>query len=304
VRRKLVCQVLVLSVLPSIAVCQRVALPAFEPVTVQQLRALEVNRFEAGEAVQGAAVDEGHFYAIQNTAIGKYDKRSGEFIARFAGPRDGSVRHMNSCLARGGNLLCANSNYPEVPMASSIEVFDTETMKHARSYSLGMLDEGSLTWFDRLGDGWIAGFAHFSRGGGRVRFKDQSFSSVVRYDADWRRIGGWMLPDEVISRVAPMSVSGGSLGPDGLLYLMGHDRPEMYVLAAPRMGPKLIHIATIEIDLQGQAFAWDRSVADRLVYGVDRPGRQVRVFRLPGVVVPDTVLPFTDVAVLAGTGVL
>lgn len=272
---------------------QGLQLPEFEPVTVVPLQAEEIARYPAAEAGQGAAADAAHVYAIVNTAIGQYRKQDGTLVQRWAGPRSGLVRHLNSCIVEGAQLLCANSNFPEIPMASSIEVFDTATMAPVNSYSLGMLEEGSLTWFERVPGGWIAGFAHYDGSGG-LPYKDHTYSSIVRFDQSWRRIGGWMLPDSVISRMQPYAASGGGLGPDGLLYLTGHDRPEMYVLALPSMGPKLVHIATIAIDVEGQAFAWDRSGSERIVYGISRPNREVRGFRLPEVTLPEGVRRFTD----------
>ncbi len=267
------------------ALAQRLELPQWQAPTVQSYVAEEVGRYPAAEAGQGAAADSQHFYAIVNTVIGKYEKNSGQLLARFLSPRGGPVRHLNSCYVDDEKLFCANSNFPEVPMASSIEVFSTGDMQHVQSYSFGVLEEGSLTWFDRLGEGWIAGFAHYDENGG-LDYKDHSFASIIRYDNQWRRTGGWMLPESVIDRMQPHAASGGALGPDGLLYLTGHDRPEMYVLGAPAMGPKLVHIATIAIDLEGQAFAWDKSSTERIIYGISRPNREVRAFRLPAVTLP------------------
>jgi hypothetical protein len=246
------------------------------------------------EAGQGAAADADHFYAIVNSAIGKYRKQDGELVKRWASSRSGPIRHINSCYAEDDLLYCSNSNFPEVPMASSIEIFDAQTMAHQRSFSLGILEEGSLTWFERLGDGWIAGFAHYDEDGG-LDYKDHSFASIVRYDAQWRRIGGWMIPETAIARMQPYAASGGALGADGLLYLTGHDRPEMYVMAAPSMGPKLVHIATITIDVEGQAFTWDKSSSERIVYGISRPNREVRAFRIPPVQIPEGVFRLTEV---------
>jgi len=288
----LVLAILVASLNPAFA--QRLDIPQWEPLTIQNLQAAETARYPAVEAGQGAAADADHFYAIVNTVIGKYEKSSGELVARWMSPRGGPIRHLNSCYAEGTQLYCANSNFPEVPMASSLEVLNTGTMQHARSYSLGVLEEGSLTWYDRLGDGWIAGFAHYDEDGG-LSFKDHSFASIIRYDDQWRRTGGWMIPESVIARMQPHAASGGALGPDGLLYLTGHDRPEMYVLAAPQMGPKLVHIATIAIEVEGQAFAFDKSTQQRVVYGISRPNREVRAFRLPDVVLPNGLLRLTEV---------
>ena len=167
---------------------------------------------------------------------------------------------MNSCLVDAGRIRCANSNYPQTPMGSSIEVFDPVSLDHVSSYSLGMRDEGSLTWFDRYRTGWIAGFSHYDANGG-VPFKDHSFSSVVTFDEQWRRTGGWLLPESTLERMAPYASSGGAIGPDGWLYLLGHDKPELYVVGRPAMGPVLVHIATIAIESEGQAFSWAKNGA-------------------------------------------
>lgn len=274
---------------------QRLEIPQWEAPPIQSYVAEEIARYPAAEAGQGAAADSQHFYAIVNTVVGKYAKDSGELVSRFVSPRGGPIRHMNSCYAEDGKLYCANSNFPEIPMASSIEVFDTATMQHLQTYSFGVLEEGSLTWFERLGDGWIAGFAHYDEDGG-LNYKDHSFASIIRYDNSWRRIGGWMIPDTVIARMQPYAASGGAIGPDGLLYLTGHDRPEMYVLGAPAMGPKLVHLATIAIDVEGQAFAWDKSSAQRIVYGISRPNREVRAFELPEIELSESAIPLTQVS--------
>jgi hypothetical protein len=170
-------------------------------------------------------------------------------------------------------------------MGSSVEAFDAKALRHVESHSLGMLDEGSLTWFDRYRGGWIAGFAHYDGTGG-VPFKDHRFSSVVTYDAEWRRTGGWLLPATVLERMAPYAASGGAIGPDGWLYLLGHDRPEMYVVARPPMGPTLIHVATIALEAEGQAFSWAQD-GSRTVFTIDRRKRLVRTIEIPAVVAAD-----------------
>lgn len=278
----------------TIATAQSLELPEYSPIPVQALKATALTSYSAIEAGQGAAADEMNFYAIVNSAIGKYEKSTGELAERWVGSRDGAIRHLNSCYAEANKLYCSNSNFPEIPMASSIEVFNTETMTPLFTLSLGILEEGSLTWFDHLGDGWIAGFAQYDGRGG-LTYKDHSYASIVHYDSGWRRTGGWMIPNSVIERMKPYAASGGAIGPDGLLYLTGHDRPEMYVLAAPTLGPKLVHIATIEIEIEGQAFAFDKSTDQPIVYGISRPNREVRSFSLPEVIIPKGVLPLTSV---------
>lgn len=254
--------------------------PEIRHVTAKTLRVYEVP-----EADQGVAADDRFFYPVDNTVLAKYEIASGRLVKRWAGPKNGLIRHMNSCLADGGRIWCANSNYSLTPMGASIEVFDAVSLDPVSSHSLGMRDEGSLTWFDRYRDGWIAGFAHYDDNGG-LPFKNHTFSSVVTFDAEWRRTGGWLFPQSTIDRMAPDAASGGAIGPDGWLYLLGHDRPEMYVVARPSMGPTLIHIATIDLEVQGQAFSWAKD-GTRTIFTIDRRKLLVRTIEIPPVTPAD-----------------
>ncbi|WP_143435314.1 hypothetical protein [Henriciella aquimarina] len=256
-------------------------IPVYETVEPVRLEAELLNRWDAPEARQGTAADEEAVYAIVNHVIGRYDRETGALEQRWIGSRKGLIRHINSCFVENDNLVCANSNHPEVPMASSIEVFDKHTLKHRASHSLGLMDEGSLVWFDRLGDSWVAGFAHYNDETG-LPYKTNAYAGVYTFDSDWRKTGGWMLPNALVDLMAPQAASGGEIGPDGLLYLMGHDRTEMYVVAKPVMGPKLIHIATIDIEAEGQAFAFDTD-GSRKVFAISRPNGEIREFKLPAI---------------------
>ncbi|MFN3370874.1 MAG: phosphodiester glycosidase family protein [Sphingomonadaceae bacterium] len=262
-------------------------LPPSEPREIPRLAARLERIWPAPEARQGAAADAAHLYAIVNTAIGKYDRASGRLLTRWAGPRDGLIRHLNSCTVVGAELVCANSNHPETPMASSVEWFDTTTLEHRRSHPLGLMDEGSLTFVEPLGpdarEGWLAGFAHYSDATGHP-FKPSDFSSVILLDPQFRRTGGFTIPPAIRARMAPQAASGGAIGPDGLLYLFGHTLPELYVLARPAMGPELIHLATIDLDAAGQAFAFLPG-GNRQIVAIDRPSATMRQFRLPEIAV-------------------
>jgi hypothetical protein len=259
-------------------------LPARTERAVPRLSATMVRSYGAAEARQGVAVDGRHFYAVVNTAIGKYSRATGALVARWAGPRDGLIRHLNSCTVVARDLVCAHSNHPEVPMSSSVEIWDTATLAHKASYSLGNRDEGSLTivepYSDDAGaDGWLLGFAHYSDDTG-VPFKSADYSGLVSVDAAWRRTGGWTIPPSIRKRMAPQAASGGAIGADGLLYLFGHTLPEMYVMARPAMGAELIHVATIGLDAGGQAFAFD-PLEPRHIFTIERSRGEVRVFALP-----------------------
>ncbi len=60
----------------------------------------------------------------------------------------------------GGKQHYAHSNYPELPMASSIEIFDTGTMRHYQNISFG-IQYGSCTWILPGKDCWYVFFAHY-----------------------------------------------------------------------------------------------------------------------------------------------
>lgn len=253
----------------------------YVPPAPLQLNGTTLRRFVAPDADQGVAVDQRHFYAIDNSVIAKYEIATGRLAGRWVGPNHGLIRHLNSCIARRGRLICANSNYSLTPMGSSVEIFDAARMEHVDSHSLGLTDEGSLTFVEPYREGWLAGFAHYDENGG-VPFKDHRYASVVTYDAQWRRTGGWLMPDSILTRMAPHAASGGAIGPDGLLYVLGHDLPEMYVLAKPAMGPTLIHIATISLEAEGQAFSWMPGKGRR-IYAVRRRLGGVMEIELPPV---------------------
>lgn len=252
----------------------------YAPPPVQQLTARTLRVFETPEADQGVAADRRFIYPVDNFVIGKYRRDTGEIVARWVGEKSGLIRHLNSCFEEAGKLWCANSNYPQAPMGSSVEIFDAASMRHMSSHSFGMMDEGSLTWFGRYQGGWIASFTHYDGNG--VGFKNHAFSNVVTFDAEWRKTGGWLFPASAMERMAPYGSSGGQLGPDGLLYILGHDRPEMYVLARPTMGPVLIHLATISLEVEGQAFTFDPA-SPRSVFAIDRRKGLTREIDLPRV---------------------
>lgn len=256
------------------AAAQRAA-PQLPPV--QQLAAEEVRRWPAPEARQGVAVDADHFYAVVNSRIGKYRKVDGVKVAEWVGDRI-SIRHLNSCVVDGVELVCANSNYPQTPMASSVEIFDTATLRHLRSVPLGVRD-GSLTVVERRGDRWWAIFANYDDPRSYLG-RTHRDTKVVQFNDGWAEVGGYALPDSVLERVAPNSISGGSFGADGLLYLTGHDAGEIYVLRTPAQGPVLEHVATIAAPIEGQAWAWDRS-AERTLYAIRRSAGHVVVVQVP-----------------------
>ena len=70
------------------------------------------------------------------------------------------------------------------------------------------------------------------------------------------------------------SLSGGAFGPGGLLFVTGHDEPEMYVLRFPATGTTLEWQATLPVTAEGQAFGWD-PVEPGVVHTILRKTREV-----------------------------
>lgn len=241
-----------------------------------------VARFPAPEARQGVAVGPTRFYVIDNSAIAAYDKRTGKRLGAWTGD-PALFPHLNSCSVVGPELVCASSNYPAVPHASSVELFDAATLRHKASHSLGP-GVGSLTWIARRGekggDGvWWAGFANYDGRGGEPG-RDHRWTTLVRMDDEFRRTAAWLFPPTVLAAFAPYSNSGGDWGPDGLLYVTGHDRREVYRLRLPDAGSTLVHLGIVPISTAGQAIAFDPSRRG-LLWSIDRSRREVVATQLP-----------------------
>lgn len=241
------------------------------------LSATEVARFKAEEARQGVVADEHHVYAISNAEIGKYDRATARKLGAWKGD-PALFKHMNSCILKGPQIVCAASNYPEVPMASSVEWFDARRMGHVATRSLGP-GRGSLTWLDWHGGSWWACFANYDGKGGEPG-RDHRMTTLVRYSSGFAEQGAWLFPAAVLERLAPYSASGGVWGADGLLYVTGHDRPELYVLRLPAAGSTLEHLATVAIPAEGQAISWQRG-GRRLLWAIQRKSREAVAIHVP-----------------------
>jgi hypothetical protein len=245
-----------------------------------QPAAVELRRLPAPEARQGVVADARSVYAIDNSTIARYDKITGERIGIWrADPTRFS--HLNSCSLRGRVLVCANSNYPNVPMASSIVWVDSRNMTLQRVRDLGRAF-GSLTWIEWKEGNWWACFAHYDGRGGEAGF-DHRATALVRYDAKFNVQAIYRFPDNVLARFAPRSSSGGAWASDGLLYVTGHDKREIYALALPTQGDTLTHVATLTSPTAGQAIAWDKS-QPRILWSIERTTAELVASKVPLVV--------------------
>ena len=237
----------------------------------------EIARFNTAEANQGVAVDEEFFYAITNRQIGKYRKSDGSRVDGWKDDTGGPFIHLNAGYIKDGKLICAHSNYPSVPMFSSIETWDAKTMEHIGTYSFG-LAPGSLTWTAEKDGISYACFADYAGASGNPG-RGPAYTQLIRYDDQLRQTGGWGFPTELVKKFGSSSASCGAFGPGGFLYVTGHDEKELYVLDFPKAGSTLRWIATIPVSLEGQAFAWDPS-NERTLYGIVRKTKEVVVIEI------------------------
>jgi hypothetical protein len=238
-----------------------------------------LRRFQTTEASQAVAVDARFFYAIDDAAIGKYEKTTGHRVSGWVGKSTDSITHLNSGVVIGHELLCANSNYPTTPMVSSVEVFDTDRMVHLRSVPLpsGL---GSATWLDYSDGSWWVTFAHYSGKGGEPG-KGSDATRLARLSDDWRPLELWSFSPDIVRRWGTMSSSGGTVAARRLFYTTGHDAPEIYVVEVPAEGSQLRLRTIIRVESEGQGIALDRDQG--LMYSIQRRTREVIVSVLPDV---------------------
>jgi len=197
----------------------------------------------ADEAFQAAAADQHHFYAITSNRVAKYQRSTGQRLAISTGP----AKHLNSGFVWHGKLLCAHSNYPQTPEISEIKILDPKTMLLSTFKEFGNYG-GSLTWVLRHDDHWWCNFALYGEQNG------QTF--LVQFDDDWKEVGRWTYPAEVITKLGNYSLSGGVWFGDELL-VTGHDAPVIFRLQIPQEENVLLYLGQQSVPFTGQGIAVD-----------------------------------------------
>jgi len=210
--------------------------------------------FDLPLARQGVAVDSLYFYVVNNSSITKHHRANGQMVLSWE-DRDSVILHMNSGSIIQDKLYVVNSNYPESPMASSIEIFDPVSLQHIGNHSFGIVN-GSATWADMYNDHWYVSFAHYT-GRGSEPGKDNSWTRLVKFDLEWRQIESWVFPGELLDRFESRSNSGGVILPDGRILCTVHDNYEVYVLEFPEKGYTLKWASTLVVGSYGQGIDYD-----------------------------------------------
>lgn len=222
---------------------------------------VKTDTIPAREANQAAAADERYVYAIDNTMIARYDRKSRERIDASVG----DAKHLNSGFFHDGKLFCAHSNYPRTPEQSEIKVLDPATMRLTTFHDFGNFG-GSLTWVVWHDGHWWCNFARYG--------KQNSETFLVKLDTDWKEQGRWTYPPEVTKELGTYSLSGGVWWNDEIL-ATGHDHRTIYRLRLPKEGPALALLAVERSPFPGQGIAVD-PVTKGLI-GIDR-GQKAVVF--------------------------
>lgn len=236
-----------------------------------------VRRYRAPEARQAVAVDREHFYAITNRRIGKYRKSDGERVAEYQDPADGAIYHMNAGVVIGDRLYCANSNFPDIPMTGSIEIFDTRDLRHVGSRSFG-IDIGSLLWVLKRDQDWWACFGHYNERGGEPG-KTNERTMLVKFDDQFRKLEGFVFPKAVIDRWDGMTNSGAIWLPNGILVGTGHHAPELHLYRLPTSGSTLRLVGIVPMECEGQGIAYEEETGH--IWGIQRRTGEVLVMKLP-----------------------
>lgn len=204
---------------------------------------VESTSIPAAEATQAAAADTQFIYAVASTKIAKYDRATGQKLAESSGP----AKHLNSAFLMEGRLYCAHSNFPQKPEQSEIRVLDTATMALTVFKDFGNY-RGSLTWAVQEKDAWWCTFALYGA--------DNAGTTLVKFDEQWKELGAWTYPPEVIRDLGKFSISGG-VWKDGQLYATGHDHKLIYRLMLPENGNVLELLQVIPSPFPGQGIALD-----------------------------------------------
>jgi lysophospholipase L1-like esterase len=218
-----------------------------------------VGTLPSADATQAAAADARFVYAVSDSRVARYDRATGKELATSTG----AAQHLNSAYLWQGRLYCAHSNFPRKPDRSDLRVLDPETMRLTVFHAFAE-PPGSLTWAVRKGDDWWCHFAHYGA--------DKARSVLVRFDADWKELGRWTYPAELVADWGAYSLSGGIWQGDRLL-ATGHDKQVIYRLRVPADGKVVEVVDVVRSPFPGQGIAADPKTGG--LVGVDRARRAV-----------------------------
>ena len=225
----------------------------------------ETERLSSPHATQAAAADEEKLYAISNTTVATYDRKSGKLLATTSAE---GTEHLNSGFLHEGRIYAAHSNYPETPHESDIRVFDPQA-NTLEIHHVFPDPPGSLVWCLRHDGHWWCCFAWYGDENSQtvlIEYADDSFTREHRR---------FFFPPAVIADFDGMSASGGIWDGDTLL-ASHHHYPVLYRLRLPSdpEATTLELVETLSCPFPGQGIAADPATPGGLS-GIDRPARAI-----------------------------
>jgi len=213
----------------------------------------QIIRYKAKEATQGVISYGNYFYAIGTNTIGKYDKRTGKKLKTSK-----KFKHLNGGIIKNNELYITHN-----PQGNNwIEIFDLN-LDHLRTINMNK-HNGSLTWIDYHNNKWWGSLSFYKN--------NLNKSRIVQFDSNWNIIKKWEYPKELLNKFYPYSNSGGKFH-NGLLFLTGHDKGEIYVI---KINDKIDLINIIKLPITGQGISSDGNY----VYGINRTLKEVVVVKL------------------------
>lgn len=211
------------------------------------------------DAIQAAAADDRHLYAVNDHQVAQHDRATGKLVRMSTG----KAEHLNSAWPHAGGFFLAHSNYPNKPDTSDIRRLDPATMRLELFHTF-QNPPGSLTWVVRHQDAWWCHFAHYKADNGR--------SLVIRFDDTWTEKTRWTYPVDLVKDWDGMSLSG-MVVHQGHWLGTPHTAKKLYRLEFPGGADKARWLGERPAPFTGQGIAPD-PVTGGLV-GIDRKLRQI-----------------------------
>jgi hypothetical protein len=217
-------------------------------------------------AVQAAAADGKYAYAVSSTHVARYDRTTGERLGLATTP---DTKHLNSAFVWKGKVYCAHSNYPKLPEASDIRVYDPakDTLAVFHTFNEPV---GSLVWCvrDPNDAAWWCCFAKYGK-------EKNAGTLLLKMDDEFKELARWTFPKNVVDDWDGMSASGAIWDGDSLL-VSHHHFKVLYRVRLPKQGTELEFVRAHRCPFPGQGIAADPQVKGGLV-GIDR-GKKAILF--------------------------
>lgn len=214
--------------------------------------------YKVKEAKNGVALDGKHFYAISNSCIGKYSRKTGKKVLSKQFP----FKNISGGTFVNGDLVVINNS----SKSGNILIWlDPDTLDIIDTMPVPQVS-GTLSWIDWAWDKWWVCDAFFK--------KNVKETSIYCFNQDWVLEGYWKLPKSIVNEIKPESLLGGAWFGE-YLCVMSNDNPEMYILELPEHSLYAKLVKKVQVCFDGRGFALERGKGNVYAWGVQN-GRVVR----------------------------